>query len=277
MKTKTIIFVAILIILTAIFVNFSSKDKMKEEFKPLELNVGDVFDKIEYKETMYVLNYAIEDVTGDAKKDMVLLIGNKEEVEAPYAKKVDVVVYDTEKQLFQKGNLKYYEGQNSRISFADYTGDGRNDILLTLDNEDGTKNIRVLESTGEAIKEIFNRRDNRGVVFVGEMIDGVKAHLRCGKYSKEMYLELMDMKEQFIQAGKINESGKIICEEKSVNTTPFVSIENILLNHQTGMKTIQRIVAFPEKMILDEITTIWKYDNGKWQVVETKGNRVGTF
>ena len=274
MKMKTIIFVTILIILTAIFVNYSSKEKGKEEFKPLELNVGDIFDKVEFSDTMYVLNYGIEDVTGDSKKDMILVVGNKENVDVPFAKKVDAVVFDTEKQTFQKANLKYYEGQNPRISFADYTGDGINEILLQLDYEDGTKNIRIVEVTGESMKEIFNRRDNRGVVFVGEMIDGIKAHLRCGKFSEEMYVDLSDMKTLLLENGKINDSGKMIAAEKTVTTTAFFSVENITLNNQSGLQTTQRIVAFPEKLILDEIKTIWKYENGKWQVVETKGNRV---
>lgn len=112
---------------------------------------------------------------------------------------------------------------------------------------------------------------------MGEIIDGVKAHLRCGKYSKEMYLELNDMKEQLISGGKVNDSGKIICKDKSVTTTPFISVENIELNNQSGIQTVQRIIAFPEKMILDEVTTIWKFENGKWHAVETKGNRVGTL
>lgn len=167
MKMKTIIFVTILILLTAIFVNYSSKEKVDDNFKPLELNVGDVFDKLEYTDTMIVLNYGIEDVTGDSQKDMVLVIGNKQSVEDSYAQNVDVVVYNTNMHTFQKVGLKNYEGQNPRLSFADYTGDGLTDTFVTLDNEDGTKNIRIIQSSNESLKEIFNRRDNRRCCFCG--------------------------------------------------------------------------------------------------------------
>ena len=91
MKMKTIWFAVILIIVATIFINLNFNDNT-EEFKPLELNVGDVFSFLDYKNTMYVINYGVGDVTGDNQNDMVILVGEKEDVGNNFSKNMDTVM-----------------------------------------------------------------------------------------------------------------------------------------------------------------------------------------
>lgn len=276
MKMKTIWFIVILLIVATIFINLSL-NKEKEEFKPLELNVGDIFTGIEYSNTMYVINYMIGDVTGDNEKDMIIAIGEKETVDSLFATKVDIVLYDAASKTFEKSGIKNFNGQNPKIILSDLTNDGIKDIIITLDNEDSSKNMRIITVKGGTMKEIFNQRDNRGLIFAGEIIDGVKAHLRCGKISKEMYIDLSDKKNDYIASKKIDESGKVICENRKVFTTGFITIDVVELNTQNGIQTTQRICAFDNNEIIDELTVIWKYENEKWQMKEAKGVRVGNL
>ncbi len=275
MRIKTIWFVVILLLVATIIINFSF-DKEEKEFKPLELNVGDEFTGINYPNAMIVLNYAISDVTGDGEKDMIIVIGEKGE-DSIIANKVDIVVYDTTKKSFYKAGLKNFSGKNPKILLSDLTANGVDDILVILENEDNTQTIRVISMNKDALKEIFTARDNRGLVFVGEMIDGIKAHLRCGKISKEMYVDLSDKKQDYLQTKKVDESGKIICENKKIMTTGFTNVELVTINEQKGIQTTQRICAFEEKEIIDELTVIWKYEDGKWQMKEAKGIKVGNL
>ena len=95
-------------------------NKEKEEFKPLELNVGDIFTGIEYSNTMYVINYMIGDVTGDNEKDMIIAIGEKETVDSLFATKVDIVLYDASSKTFKKSGIKNFNGQNPKIILNDF-------------------------------------------------------------------------------------------------------------------------------------------------------------
>ena len=85
------------------------------------------------------------------------------------------------------------------------------------------------------------------------------------------------MKNTFIEAGNVDESGKVTADDKSVSTTAFQTVEMVSLDGKKGIQTTQFIVAFKGNSILDEITTVWRYENGKWQVAYASGNRVGNL
>lgn len=275
MKIKTIFFVVILIFVTTLIINLTF-DNNKEEFKPLELNVGDTFEELNYKNTMYVLNYMIEDVTGDNEKDMVILIGEKDENEMKY-KNIDVVVYDTINKNFLNAGLKNLKGELPKLFLGDLTGDNISDIIMTIDTENKVKEVRVVSLKNDSLKEIFGAKENKGVNFVGEMIDGIKAHVKCNKLNKELYIDLSDIKSELIKNQKVDESGKIIHNNKKIATSGFTSVELVNLNNQNGIQTKQIIYAFDGTEIVDEITVIWKFEEGKWQVKEAKGARVGNL
>lgn len=277
MKMKTIWFIAILIIIAVTFINISLDKNENKEFAPLEINVGDEFNEFEYKNQMYVLNYKVGDVTADGENDMIILIGEKDELGETKSKKIDVVVYDTANKTFIKGGLKNLNCQNSKIFLNDLTGDDKLEVIIIFENDDKIKNIRIVELKENTIKDIWGQRENRGIIFAGEIIDGVKAHLRCGKISKELYLDLEEKKSDYIASKKIDESGKIICENKKVTTTGFTSVEIVKLSDKYGIQTTQRICAFEDNDILDEVTVIWKFENGKWQMAEAEGIRLGNL
>lgn len=277
MKMKTIWFVAILLIIAVTFINISLDKNDEKEFVPLDINVGDEFNELEYKNQMYIINYKIGDVTCDGENDMIILIGEKNELSETKSEKIDVVIYDTANKTFISGGFKNLSGQNSKILLNDLTGDDKAEIIIITENNDKIKNIRIVEVKENAVKEIWNQKDNRGLIFVGEVIDGIKAHLRCGKISKELYLDLADKKEDYILAKKIDESGKVICENKKLTTTGFTSVEVVKLSDKYGLQTTQRICAFEDNDILDEVTVIWKYENGKWQIAEAEGIKLGNL
>lgn len=276
MKMKTIWFVVILIVITTMIINLNFNNE-EEEFKPLELNVGDVFTGMDYKNEMHVINYCIGDVTGDNENDMIILVGEKEAVDNPFSKNVDLVVYDTANQIFLNAGLKKFEGESPKIILTDLTSDNINDIIISLENQNKEKDIRIVTNKNNSLKEIFGSKENRGINFTGEMIDGVKAHVRCTKLNKELYIDLADRKAELLASKKVDESGKIICENKKVETSGFKTMEIVELNGQNGIQTTQMITAFDTGEIVDEITAIWKYEEGKWQIKEARGTKVGNL
>ena len=143
MKMKTIWFIVILIVVATIFINLNFNNE-EQEFKPLELNVGDVFTGIEYKNKMYVLNYIIGEATGDNENDMIILVGEKEEINSPKASNIDLVIYDNLNKIFINAGIKKLEGESPKIILSDLTGDNLNDIIITVENENKEKCIRIL-------------------------------------------------------------------------------------------------------------------------------------
>ena len=137
MKGKLIWLIIALAIIATIFSVADKKSIDGGDFKPLELNVGEEFTYIDYGEKMYVLNYLIQDVTGDNTKDMIILIGQKENVEEPKAINIDVVIYEPNESKFYNMKLKKFEGEMPKIEIVDLTGDGILDIVLKVEDENG--------------------------------------------------------------------------------------------------------------------------------------------
>lgn len=277
MKKKLVWLVIILIVIAVIFSLVNNKNTVNNEFKPLELNVGDEFTYISYDEKMYVLNYILEDVTGDGKKDMVIVIGEKNSVEDTNATNMDLVIYEPNEAKFYNLNLKKFDGKLPILDSKELTGDGINDIILSASDENGNIIMRIASFENGEFKEVFKSKDNKGIVFSGNFIDGFKVYLKCSKYSKEVNLDLSDRKENYVTNGFFDESGRLLKVDCKASTTGFVSVDFVQLEGYFGIQTVQRIVGFNNDDLLDEITVIWKYENGKWYVKEAKGNTVGNL
>ncbi len=276
MKSKFVFIVIILIVLIVIFNNISSKEN-KTEFKPLELEVGDEFTEIDYGNKMFVVNYEIDDVTGDGVKDMIIIIGNKNDVADTMANNIDVVTYDSENKSFIKGNLKKCSLNTPKLFLKDINGDGIDDIVLIGDNEDMTKTVRVLTIKDGESKEVFKNKDNKGLSFTGAFLDGFKAHIVARKINFERNIEINDKRENYITGGFYDESGRVTGSKNNITTSGFVNVEFVELNDAYGLKTTQRIKGFDNLDILDQVEVIWKYENGSWNIKEAKGEKLGNL
>lgn len=277
MKIKLIWLIIILIIIGIIFSVINNNGIESLEFKALELNVGDEFTYIEYDKPMYVLNYLMEDVTGDNTKDMVIMIGEKNAVDDIDAKNIDVAIYEPIEKCFYNLKLKKYEGEMPRINVSELTGDNILDIVLTVNDGFGNMNMRIISGQNGEFKEIFKNRDNKGIIFTGNFIDGFKAYIKCSQYSKELAMDLSDRKENYVTNGFFDEAGRLLKTNTKITSSGFVNIDFVQLDGYYGIQTTQRIVGFDNDDLLDEINVIWKYESGKWIAKEAKGNNIGNL
>ena len=115
MKSKFFWLVLALCIIAFIFSFVSRNTNDAENFKPLELNVGDVFSYVDYGANMYVLNYAMDDVNGDGNKDMIIAIGEKAYPEDTVAQNMQIVLYNPVTETFYATKLKKFSGEMPRI------------------------------------------------------------------------------------------------------------------------------------------------------------------
>lgn len=277
MKNKLFWLILILAICAIIFSLVKGPSEDNAEFKPLEINVGDEFTNINYPNKMYVLNYMMKDVTGDGMNDMVIVVGEKEKIDDLMADNMDLVIYEPNEQKFYNTRLKNMNGEMPKLQAYELTGDDILDIILSANDGDGCITVRIASFTNGEFKEILKTRDNKGVIFAGEFIDGFKAKVKNNKYSKEATIDLNDRKENYITNGFYDESGRVLKPDAKICTSNFISMEFVELDGYYGIQTIQRLIGFNDEDILDEIAVIWKYENGKWVAKEAKGNTIGNI
>lgn len=279
MNKKIIWIIVIVLIIIAIFSKIFTNDTNTEEFKPLEKNIGDEFTEISYPNKMFIINYEIADITGDGDKDMVFLIGENSEgtdMTNNVITNMDVVLYDVANGTFIKVGARKLNGKNNKIITSDFTGNGTQDVMI-ISEEDGRKSIRIYTYEDSKLKEIWKERNNKGLVFDGEFIDGFKVQLVNKKLNIDKAIDVSSNEEEYKNNSFYNASGKLLSENKSVTTTPFCTLEVVSLNDRSGVKTTQRIYGINENDIIDEITVVWKYQDGKWQIVEAKGIKLGNL
>ncbi|MBQ9315040.1 MAG: hypothetical protein IJ220_08660 [Clostridia bacterium] len=277
MKNKLFWLILVLAICAIIFSLLKEPTKDNIDFKPLELNVGDEFTNIDYDNKMYVLNYIVKDVTGDGTNDMIIVVGEKEKVDDLLANNMDLVIYEPNEGSFYNLKLKKMNGEMPKLETYELTGDDVLDVVLTANDINGNLNIRIASMDHGDFKEILKAKDNRGIVFSGQFVDGFKTNVKNNKYAKEAIIDLSDRKENYITSGFYDESGRLLKIDSKITTSNFVKLEYVQLDGYYGLQTTQRILGFNNEDVLDEITVIWKYEKGKWVVKEAKGNNIGNI
>lgn len=277
MNIRKILLIIIAIIIVAFAFSLLNKEDNVLE-TPINIEVGQVFTGIELAQTKYVLNYKIGDLNADSVNDVIVFIGEKDSVDSILAKNIDIVLYDGALQKYINAGLKKFEGEAVRIELSDLTGDSIKDIVAILNRENGEKNIRVVTLEEDTLKEIFKDKNNKYITFSGSFIDGFKVNITNKKLNVNKEIDLKNMSKSLIENGVFDESGKYIINDNSkIRTTGFVELEFVQLTGSMGIRTKQRIITLDSKNILDEVSIIWKYEDGKWQIKEAVGTKLGNL
>ena len=269
----------IIISIAIIAVAFSLLNKEEETVEiPINIEVRQQFEGINYTKTKYVLNYKIADFNGDAVNDVAIFVGEKESVESKNVKNADIVFYDGALQKYINADLKKFDGESPRLEIADLTGDSLSDIVLILNNTSGDKTIRIVTLINEELKEIFKDKNNKYINFTGNFLDGFKINVNNKRLNINKELDLKNNITLLKENKIFDDSGKYLDGDNSkIRTTGFIEVDFVQLTDFMGIKTKQRIVTKDNKVIIDEFDIIWKYEEGKWQIKEAIGVKMGNL
>ena len=243
-------------------------------FEPLEIEVGEKFDYLNYSKDMFVLNYEIADINNDGEKEIILIIGEKSE-EADYYKNIDVVVYNKETSTFIVGKLKNYEGSQPKIYLKDIDGDTIQDIVVMTSLENMSNSMRIITIKNGEVREIFKDKEGKGLEISGQILDGFKAKVNIKKLKKEFEIDLSENKQNYISSGFYEENGRLKTDKVHVTSAGIYNIEFINIDNQIGIKYTERIKGFDNLDIIEQIDVIMKYESENWIVIEMKGERIG--
>lgn len=269
-------FVFIILLIVVVMLIFNNTDINNEvpNFEPLEIEVGEKFDYLNYSKDMFVLNYEIADINNDGEKEIILIIGEKTE-EADYYKNIDVIIYNKGSSTFTVGKLKKYEGSQPKIYLKDIDGDTIQDIVVMTSLENMSNSMRIITIKNGEAREIFKDKEGKGLEISGQILDGFKARVNIKKLKKEFEIDLSENKQNYISSGFYEENGRLKTDKVHVTSAGIYNIEFINIDNQVGIKYTERIKGFDSLDIIEQINVIIKYENGNWIVVEAKGERIG--
>lgn len=268
------VFVILLIVVAMLIFNNTDKNSEVPNFEPLEIELGEKFDYLNYSNDMFVLNYEINDINNDGEKEIILIIGEKSE-EQDYYKNIDVVIYNKGSSAFTVGKLKNFEGSQPKIYLKDIDGDMIHDIVVITSLENMGNSMRIITIKNGEAKEIFKDKEGKGLEISGQILDGFKAKVNIKKIKKTFEIDLSENKQNYIASGFYEENGRLKTDKINVASAGVYNIEFINIDNQVGIKYTERIKGFDNLDIIEQIDVIMKYENGNWIVVEASGERIG--
>lgn len=269
-------FVFILLLLLGSILLFNSLDYEENitAFDPLKLEIGEVFEYLNYEKEMYVLNYEISDINSDGENDIVIVIGERTDVVDSY-KNIDVVLYNKTSETFTSTKLKNYEGRQPKIQLNDVDGDGLKDVIVitTLENKDNS--MRIIAFNEKGAKEIFKSKEDKGLEITGQILDGFKARITIKNTKKEFEIDLSENKGNYIASGFYLENGKLNTDKTKVSSAGVYNIEFVNIDDKVGIRYTERIKGFDNLDIIDQLEVLIKYESGNWVIVELLSERFG--
>ena len=266
------VFVILLLVLALLIFNNTDENNDVSEFEPLEIEVGEKFDYLNYSKDMFVLNYEIADINSDGEKEIILIIGEKSE-QQDYYKNIDAVIYNKGSATFIIGKLKKYEGSQPKVYLKDIDGDSMQDIVLITSLENMSNSMRIITIKNGEAKEIFKDKYGKGLEICGQILDGFKAKVNIKKLKKEFEIDLSENKQNYISSGFYEENGRLKTDKINVTSAGIYNIEFINIDNQEGIKYTERVKGFDNLDIIDQLEVLIKYDKGNWVIIEAKNEK----
>ncbi|MCH3913941.1 MAG: hypothetical protein LKJ99_02745 [Acidaminococcaceae bacterium] len=217
-----------------------------------------------------ILSQVKDDIDGDGKDEIVMLMGNSAVNKSSYMGDLYVVSKDPATDKV-KGFIRPKDlgGYNAYLSLTDVTGNDVQNILITAPSggKEGVNDYRILDFSDKNPREIFTKDDNRGVSMQGIFLPDFKARLYFPSISKEVIVDLTDKKETYEHLNVYNKDGSL----KDSGIEPFIlglgSLVTLDLNEDgiDDVITTQKVVGTTNDDVLGYVRAVWEYRAGTWQ------------
>ena len=158
---KRFLFIVLLLVGSILLFNIFDQEENVVDFDPLKIEIGEVFECLNYEKEMYILNYEISDMDNDSENDIVIVLGEKTDTNDVY-KNIDVILYNKATETFITSKLKNFDGKQPKIELNDIDGDGFKDVIVITILENKDNSMRIISFKDNIAKELFKSREGKG-------------------------------------------------------------------------------------------------------------------
>ena len=200
------------------------------------------------------------DITGDGKKDLIVLTG----IKMKSGKYKNLVIDITE---FNKGHYstKLPIGFKPNLQFVDFNQDGVKDLFASIPtNKSG---VNTLQTVYILTKFKLSKLSlPEPLVLESRFVNGYKAKIKIRKTGNAYIFDLKNRKKFYEKLGifyngKLNEPTELM-----VNT--FNNLQPVLLKgDKIGLKGTQKITGVTESDTIGYVESSWLYDDSQWKLV----------
>ncbi|CAM3721364.1 hypothetical protein [Mesobacillus zeae] len=211
------------------------------------------------------------DVTGDNKKDTILLKGVSFEENSAYLK---AVLLETITSHGQKLTIKLPGGYDPELTLKDLNHDGIKDMFVGIPTggSGGLSNY-FLYTMKYGVASNLTVPDPLQVT--SQFEDGYKASITLDQTGKTYTFDLSSRKADYerlglYQDGKLNEPTELMVQ-------PYGLLEPVKLESgEYGLKGIQRVSGAYQADAIASVVSHWVYKDGKWVLSKTYVKKTGT-
>lgn len=204
------------------------------------------------------------DVTGDGKKDLIIIKGQPYEEGTDFLKEIKMEIITSNKKSI---SVELDSGFNPRVQFLDLNHDGLNDIFVTVDTGgSGGITDHYLYTVKDFIFTDISVPDP--LLINSQFLNGYKASIQIHETGESYTFDLSNRADKYEQSG-LYQKGKL-SEPTELLVDPFSTLKPVLVEgKQYGLKGMQAVSGAYHADTIALIESLWYFDKGKWSLMKT--------
>ncbi|MEH7524481.1 hypothetical protein V7149_14575 [Bacillus sp. JJ1503] len=219
----------------------------------------------ENKMKMITVSKEKAELTGDGKKDTIIIKGLPYDEDTEFLKEIYLKITTSNGKTL---TAEFDGGFNPRATYVDLNHDCLKDIFVTIDTggSGGITNHYLFTAKNSALTDLTVPEP---LVVNSQFLDGYKASLAIQETGESYTFDLSNRAEDYektglYQNGKLSEPTELMID--SFSTLKPVKVDSI----QYGLKGIQAVSGAYHADRIAIIESLWLYKDGKWFLKNTR-------
>ncbi|MEK3800486.1 FG-GAP repeat protein [Peribacillus sp. FSL H8-0477] len=214
-----------------------------------------------------ILYHEKKELTGDKKKDAIIVKGIQYENGSDFYKEIILMV--TSKGVLREVPLS--SGCSPTVSFADLNHDGVKDVLVTVpafNHEEGDST--PIEAFAFTFKDdkLLDLSVPPAVQVTSQYLNDYKAVLKVDNH-KPIVLDVKNRRKEYEELGLYQEG--ILNEETELMIDSYYSLKTYqILGRGKNLEGRQRINGIHQQDSLADLVSKWHYEKDGWRLVDVK-------